>query len=305
MVTCCSTESTAREGARAVTLRLAGTLTLLGTLGGALLTGPAALALPNPYPNPYPTPYPAPYPAPYPQPSPQPMPGQTLLFPAPGVVCDQPAQLCYNRSGLSLGLTGRYFGSFARQNAQNALDGRQPPVVFSLSNGSRCDGRRLTCWSSGYGQPVVNQQLTMQLYGSMPAPTPGPGPWPNPNPYPTPTPNPNPGAYTGRCQLMRSGATLYNGACALNEVRQGFNPRFEALLRNGNRYIFEQSSGGYLISDPAGGRWPVQMSGNGNRGVFRWADMTLAVTQTNYQPNSTPGQRMGRAIGNLLIDLFN
>ncbi|MFM8525925.1 MAG: YcgJ family protein [Cyanobacteriota bacterium] len=274
-----------------------GMLPLLGALFGSLIVGGAAQALPNPYPAPYPNPYPAPYPAPYPQPSPQPMPGQTLLFPAPGVVCDQPAQLCYNSGGLSIGLTGRYFGSFARQNAQNSLNGGRPPQVFSLSNGSRCDGRRMTCWSSGYGQPVVNQQLTTQLYGSMPAPTPYPGP----QPYPTP----NPAGYSGLCQLMRSGATLYNGSCALNEVRQGFQPRFEVLLRNGNRYVFEKSPGGYLINDPSGGRWPVQVSDNGNSGVFRWADMSLAVTQNNYQPDSTPGQRWGRAIGNFLIDLFN
>lgn len=295
----CRARSKPPRLARALPRALLSTLPLVGALGGSLITGPAAQALPNPYPNPYPAPYPQPYPAPYPQPSPQPMPGQTLLFPAPGVVCDQPAQLCYNRSGLSIGLTGRYFGQFARQNAQNSLNGGGSAMVFSLSNGSRCDGRRMTCWSSGYGQPVVNQQLTMQLYGSMPAPT--PGPWPNPNP----TPTPNPGAYSGLCQLMRSGATLYTGACALNEVRQGFNPRFEAVLRNGSRYVFEQTAGGYQISDPSGGRWPVRVNDNGNRGVFRWADMTLAVTQNNYQPDSTPGQRMGRAIGNFLVDLFN
>lgn len=299
----CSEGSTAPRGARAVPGQRLGALALplLGALCGSLITSHAAQALPNPYPSPYPSPYPAPYPSPYPQPSPQPMPGQTLLFPAPGVVCDQPAQLCYNSAGLSVGLTGRYFGSFARQNAQNTLNGGRPPLVFSLSNGSRCDGRRMTCWSSGFGQPVVNQQLTTQLYGTLPAPTPYPGPQPYPTPYPTPTP----AGYSGLCQLMRSGATLYNGSCALNEVRQGFQPRFEVLLRNGNRYVFEKSPGGYLISDPTGSRWPVQVSDNGNSGVFRWADMTLAVTQNNYRPDSTPGQRWGRAIGNFLIDLFN
>jgi len=257
---------------------------------GTLLGGGMALALP--------------YPSPYPQPTPQPMPGQTLLFPSAGIVCDQPAQLCYDTGGLSIGLTGRYFGRYAAQNAQMTLNGRRPPQVFSLSNGSRCDVRRMACWSAGYGQPVINQQLTSQLFGGLPGPAPYPAPQPSPTPTPYPTPQPNPGGYTGLCQLRRSGTTLYNGPCALNEVRQGFQPRFEVMLRNGGRYVFEQSQGGYLINDTMGGRWPVQFTDNGRSGVFRWADTSLVVTQNNYRPDN-PNQRWGRAIGNFLTDLFN
>ena len=244
-----------------------------------LLGGVAAMALPNPYPSPYP------------QPMPQPMPGQSLLFPAAGVVCDQSTQRCYDSSGLSLGLTRQYFGAFAEQNAVNSLGGRRPGPVFQLSDGSRCNVRQFSCWSGagGYGQPVVNQQLTNQLFGGMPRPNPQPGP----------------GGYTGQCRLVRGASTAFNGPCALNEVRQGYQPRFEVMLQNGPRYVFEQSGSGYQIADGTGGRWPVQFSDNGRSGLFRWADMSLSVTQNNYRPEGDPNQRFGRALGNVLVDLFN
>jgi|GEM_PF-2797944 len=104
---------------------------------------------------------------------------------------------------------------------------------------------------------------------------------------------------------MRDNSNVFNGACALNEVRQGYQPRFEVQFQNGPRYVFEQSGGGYQIADGMGGRWMVQFSDNGRSGQFRWADMVLQVTQNNYRPESNPNARMGRAIGNLLIDLFN
>ena len=261
-------------------------------LGLALLTMPLLLspgvvqAIPNPYPNGY---------------APQPMPGQSLLYPSAGVVCDQPAQRCYDSNGLSLGLTAQYFGSYAQQNALQSLGGRRPGPVFNLSNGSRCDVRQLSCWSTNLGQGVINQQLTTQLFGGMPSP----GPSPAPSPYPAPQPQPNGNSYTALCRLMRSGMQLFNGACALTEVRQGFQPRFEVNLQNGPRYVFEQVQGGYQISDGQGGRWPVQFSDNGRSGQFRWADMTLTATQNNYRPESNPNARWGRAVGNFLTDLFN
>jgi len=250
---------------------------LLGA--GPLLLG--LLAAANAIPNPYPAPYP------------QPMPGQSLLFPSAGVVCDQPAQLCYDSNGLSLALTGQYFGAFAQQSALNNLNGRRPPQSFNLSNGTRCDVRQLTCWNANVGPSVIDQQLTAQLFGGVP------------RPMPSPQPGPAPANYSAQCRLMRGTANLFNGPCALNEVRQGFQPRFEVQLQSGPRYVFEQSGSGYQIADGLGGRWPVQFNDNGSSGVFRWSNMSLAVTQNNYQPESNPNQRFGRAIDNFLVDLFN
>ncbi len=247
-----------------------------------VLSASVAHAIPNPYPNGYP---------------PQPMPGQSLLFPSAGVVCDQSSQRCYDSNGLSLGLTAQYFGSYAQQSALQSLGGRRPGPVFNLSNGTRCDVRQLSCWSNGYGQPMINQQVTTQLFGGVPQP--------NPNPYPAPRPVPSGNSYTAQCRLMQGMSQVFNGPCALSEVRQGFQPRFEVNLQNGPRYVFQQMQGGYQISDGQGGSWPVQFSDNGQSGVFRWGNMTLTATQNNYRPESNPNARWGRAIGNFLTDLFN
>lgn len=244
-----------------------------------------------------------PNPYPYSQPSPQPMPGQTLLFPSAGVVCDQSDQRCYDSAGLSLGLTRQYFGAFAEQKALTNLGGKRPGPVFRLSDGSRCDVRQYSCWSGGggFGQPIINQQLTSQLFGGMPRPN----PYPMPAPAPGPSPQPGPGAYTAQCRLMRGGSTVFNGPCALNEVRQGYQPRFEVQLQSGPRYVFQQTQNGYQISDGTGGTWPVQFSDNGRSGTFRWADMSLSATQNNYRPESNSNAKFGRALGNFLVDLFN
>jgi len=249
-----------------------------------LVNTTVARAIPNPNPNGY---------------APQPMPGQSLLYPSAGVVCDQPAQRCYDSNGLSLALTSQYFGSYAEQSALQSLGGRRPAHVFNLSNGNTCDVRRLSCWSSAMGQVMINQPLTTQLFGGVPAPA------PYPTPYPAPQPQPSANNFTAQCRLMRSGMQLFNGPCALVEVRQGFQPRFEVNLQNGPRYVFEQVQGGYQINDAQGGSWPVQLSDNGSSGLFRWADMSLSATQNNYRPESNPNARWGRAVGNFLIDLFN
>jgi hypothetical protein len=69
--------------------------------------------------------------------------------------------------------------------------------------------------------------------------------------------------------------------------------------------VFQQTQGGYQISDGTGGSWPVQFSDNGRSGTFRWADMSLSATQNNYRPQSNPNAQFGRALGNFLVDLFN
>jgi hypothetical protein len=69
--------------------------------------------------------------------------------------------------------------------------------------------------------------------------------------------------------------------------------------------VFEQSNRGYVISDGAGGRWPVNLEDRGNSGIFLWADYRLDVTQRNYNPESGSNSKFQRAMNNFLIDLFN
>ncbi len=222
-----------------------------------------------------------------PNPFPQPMPGQTLLFPSAGVVCDQTAQSCYDSTGLSLGLTRQYFGAYAEQNVLRNLNGQAPPRQFRLSNGAACDVNQRVCWSDGWAQRTVDRQLSSQLFGNSGGGSGGGG-------------GTNATA-TGLCRLNQGFRTIYNGQCDLKEISNEKRKRFVVNLGNGSRYSFEDRGNGYRISDGMGGSWPVSFNDQGRSAVFRWADMNLSVTQNAYQGGSS----MGRALGNLLEALFN
>lgn len=234
---------------------------------------------------------------------PNPAAQSTITMPAAGVVCDGTNQLCYDRNGLSLSLTGTYFGQYARQVAQQNFGSRLPLRRFELSNGVFCQTDQASCWRQENGQRARAGRISEQLFGYQPQPTPQPAPYPTPTPYPRPVPSPI--GHTAMCQLVRGSQLLFNGSCSLNEIRQGFQPRFEVQLRHGGTYVFEQTNRGYVITDGSGGRWPVQISDRGNRGIFSWADMRLDVTQRNYMPNSNSNGKFQRAVNNFLIDLFN
>ena len=217
----------------------------------------------------------------------------TITMPAAGVVCDGSNQLCYDSNGLSLPLTRTYFGQYAERTAQQNFASRLPLRRFELSNGVFCQTDRQSCWRIENRQRVQAGRISNQLFAQ------------TPNPFPSPTPYPQPGGVTAVCRLLRGGQQLFSGSCALNEIRQGFQPRFEVQLRPGPTYVFEQTNRGYVIADGTGGRWPVSVDDRGNSGSFRWADYRLDVTQSDYRPESGSSQPMQRAINNFLIDLFN
>ncbi len=114
----------------------------------------------------------------------------TITMPAAGVVCDGTNQLCYDRNGLSLSLTGMYFGQYAQQTAQQNFGSRLPLRRFELSNGVFCQSDRQSCWRMDNGQRVPAGRITSQLFGNAPAPFPNPTPYPTPTPYPQPSPGP-------------------------------------------------------------------------------------------------------------------
>ena len=216
---------------------------------------------------------------------PNPAGASSITLPEPGVVCDGTNQLCYDRNGLSLPITGRYFGQYAERVAQQNFGYRLPLRRFELSNGVFCQTDQAVCWRQENGQRVRAGRIAEQLFGFQPQPV------------------PSQIGHTALCQLSRGNQLLFNGACALNEIRQGFDPRFEVRLRQGATYIFEQTNGGYVIRDGTGGRRPVQIDDRGSRGIFRWADMRLDVVQRNYMPQSN--SKFQRAVNNFLVDLFN
>jgi hypothetical protein len=65
----------------------------------------------------------------------------SITMPATGVVCDGTNQLCYDRNGLSLPLTGRYVGQYDERTAQQNFGYRLPYAV--LNSATACSAKRI------------------------------------------------------------------------------------------------------------------------------------------------------------------
>jgi hypothetical protein len=207
---------------------------------------------------------------------------QGLQAPRAGVVCDPGGQLCYDQSGLSLGLTREYFGAYAEQSALRNLGGQAPPRQFRLSNGSACDGMARTCWSDGWSRQRVNVALSNQLFGGSGGGGSGGGVTTRP----------------AQCRMTRWFKSLYNGNCELRETRSNRGRLLEVSLQDGNVYtISRPRSGSYQISDRNGTSWPVQVKDEGRTISFSWSDRVLTVTP-QVAPSS--GLSLGQLIDSLL-----
>lgn len=205
---------------------------------------------------------------------------QGLQAPRAGVVCDPGGQLCYDRAGLSLGLTREYFGAFAEQTALGNLGGQAPSKQFRLSNGSACDAMAGTCWSDGWSRQRVNVALSNQLFGGGSA---GGG---------------SSQTRLGQCKLSRWFKTLFNGSCELREIRSNRARLLEVSLQDGNAYtISRPRSGTYQISDRNGTAWPLQVREQGGTTSFSWADRILTITP---QTAASSGLSLGQLIDSLL-----
>jgi uncharacterized protein (DUF779 family) len=209
---------------------------------------------------------------------------QGLQTPRAGIVCDPGSSpVCYDQSGLSLGLTREYFGTFAEQTALRNLGGQAPPRQFRLSNGSACDLNARTCWSDGWDRKQVNVALSNQLFGSAN------------------------GAGTGaastqtraaQCRMTRWFKSLYNGNCELRENRTSKGRLLEVSLQDGNVYsVSKPRGGGYQLSDAKGNSWPVNVNDQGRSVSFTWSDRVLTVTPT-AAPSS--GNSFGQLLNNLM-----
>jgi uncharacterized protein (DUF779 family) len=209
---------------------------------------------------------------------------QGLQTPRAGIVCDPGSSpVCYDQSGLSLGLTREYFGTFAEQTAIRNLGGQAPPRQFRLSNGSACDLNARTCWSDGWDRKQVNVALSNQLFGS------GTGAG---------------GASStqtraAQCRMTRWFKSLYNGNCELRENRTGKGRLLEVSLQDGNIYSVSKPRGGaYQLSDAKGNSWPVNVNDQGRSVSFTWSDRVLTVTPTAAPSNSNSfGQLLNTLLG--------
>jgi len=191
-----------------------------------------------------------------------------LQGPSPGVLCDNPSQICYDGRGASIGWTQRLYGPAAAQLLAGQLSGRPPQPEFVLSSGALCDLQARLCWDDGNRRRQVNRAISQQLFGS----NAGSG-W-------------NPGTSDGstvtrdraRCTLLQQTRTLYDGRCSLRTVREGNVVRYVVSTPDGRRFNFSNLSGRLQVSD-ATGTWPVEYIDHGFTGVFRWQAMTLMATR--------------------------
>ena len=196
-----------------------------------------------------------------------------LQLPQAGVLCDRREQRCYDKQGLSLGLTREYFGVYAEQRAMRQLAGQAPPRVFQLSNGTVCDGDAQRCWSDGWDRRTVDTTLSRQLFGRENGSL----------------------ARQAQCRLSRWFKTLASGSCEISERTGPRGRKVDVTLADGTRYTFSNFSGeGYRITDSKGSSWPVRVSEQGNNLSFSWSDRVLQVTP----------QRMGSG-NQSLIQLLN
>jgi hypothetical protein len=226
-----------------------------------------------------------------------PLPTQAqVVNPTAGVVCDQRTRRCYDSQGISLALTQQYFGQLAVQNLSDRQDSRQDYTDFRLSNGAACSTSQRTCWSDGWGKRRVDTALTQQLYGGDRS-------------YLSNNPNRIDQTDAGYCQLYRRSQSLYSGACTLRKISYTDNTRtrLDATLQNGSTYSFLQRDGSTVTQDSNGYTWPVTGSVDGRRATFRWADMQLMATRTDYiygQTEPLLNENPGRGLINLLYFLF-
>lgn len=220
-----------------------------------------------------------------------------LTFPKPGVVCDSAGPVCYDSSGPSAGWTEEIFGAKAAKRLVRNLEGASSRD-FRLSTGQACIIAKRTCYDDGWSQTNVASGLTKRLFGSAPSSS-------------------SSGSFgedkrvmrdSGLCSLSRGGEAVFDGPCQLKQVvRDGLNT-FVVQLQNGNRYVFNQTGGGYAISDGFGGSWPATFVDHGNSGVFRFGDYKLVATQDSLSrpAAATPssGAATGEALGSFLKALF-
>ena len=211
-----------------------------------------------------------------------------LSYPRMGVVCDSYGRVCYDSYGPSVGITNEVYGQKAANQLTRALS-TSTSRDFRLSTGQACSVSRRTCWNDGWSERVVAPGLTQQLFG-------GGGLRPG---------QAQVARDSGLCSLSRSAQRVYDGPCLLKQVMQGGQNRYEVLLQNGNRYVFQQLGGRFEIRDGFGGVWPVTFVDHGNTGVFRFGDYKLVATQQRGQTTITPSNAaVGSALNNLLNALF-
>lgn len=206
----------------------------------------------------------------------------SVTSPSRGVLCDRASQICYDREGISLGITRQYFGPAAERKLMGELSGRPIPKEFRLSNGAVCSVPMGLCWSDGFAKRQVSREMSRDLFG-----TNVPGGQANGNP------DRDVSRFTGICSLAQGGRELYDGRCGMRRISNDSSGmvRYVVAQPDGRRFNFTNRSGRLEVTD-ASGTWPVTFFDHGYTGVFRWRDMTLVATREHRGLRQTRDNRV-------------
>lgn len=205
--------------------------------------------------------------------------GSAPYLPQAGVVCDPLSRVCYDRQGLSLGLTREYYGSYAEQQALRQLAGQAAPKVFRLSSGAVCDVDARRCWSDGWDRRRVDASLSRQLFGQEAGGV----------------------ARQAQCRVSRWFKVLSSGSCQISDRSSEGVRQLDVTLSNGTVYSFSRPAGaGYRLTDGKGRTWPVAVSDQGSSLSFSWSDRMLQVTPQRQPGAADPslGQLIDALLGN-------
>ncbi|WP_053068405.1 YcgJ family protein [Synechococcus sp. GFB01] len=205
--------------------------------------------------------------------------GSALYLPQAGVACDPQGRVCYDKLGLSLGLTREYYGSYAEQQAQRQLAGQAPPKVFRLSSGAVCDVDARRCWSDGWDRRRVDASLSSQLFGQEATGV----------------------ARQAQCRLSRWFKVLSSGTCEISDRSSGGVRQLDVTLSNGTVYSFSRPAGAaYRLTDGKGRTWPVALNDQGSSLSFSWSDRMLQITPQRQPGAGDPslGQLIDSLLGN-------
>ena len=208
-----------------------------------------------------------------------PMAAHAVDFPRAGVICDAPRQVCFDRQGLTIGLTRPYDNADASKRLLAQLSGIPPQREFHLSSGQLCDGNQQLCWGDGgWRRKNVNPLLSRQLFGPSPTTDPAMGTAPAAQ---------RPPAGEQQCELLQRGLTVFKGLCRLYRQNETLWQYYVAQMDNGKRYRFQRRASQLVLSD-ATGTWPVFISDRGNAVQFRWANLLLDVSRPRQARGGAP-----------------
>ena len=191
-----------------------------------------------------------------------------VYSPGPGAVCDKVGKACFDKEGLSIGITKDEFGQEAADKVANSIEeagDNWDPTSFTMSNGVSCNTTKKVCDdSSGH----FDKQFTKDLFGE--------------EAVENVQSNVTKASIEGHCKLYnkKSDNNKYKGACLIKQKMSADMNEYMIEFSNGDKYTFTQSSEGYQVQTPEGmNKNMATMTDHGDKAVFKWGKWRLTAKE--------------------------